>query len=133
MTDSKTLTIIHLLINQNHISDLERELIGLLGCVRPDGLHLSQRWGGEPGSVKPGTGQGLALQHITIYLRNVTLSPLAPQLSLTGPVRVLPVTVLAQRRDPAGSVTPESTTQGPGSAPSCPHCFHASISPCTCE
>lgn len=58
VTDAKaSLTVVHLLINQNDISDLEREFIGLLGCVRSDDLHLSQCWGrSEPGSVKADTG-----------------------------------------------------------------------------
>lgn len=53
-TAKSSLTISDFLINQNDISDLQRELVGLLGCVCPGDLHLGQGWGGrEPGSVKP--------------------------------------------------------------------------------
>lgn len=71
LTAKSSLTISDFLINQNDISDLERELIGLLGCVRSDDLHLSQRWGrSEPGSVTPVQGRGL--YHTTIYLKMPT-------------------------------------------------------------
>lgn len=120
MTDSKTLTIVHFLINQNDISDLERELVGLLGCVRPDGLHLSQGWGREPGSVKPGTGTA-AHPHL---FRNVTLSPCPHSchllvLSVCSPSLSWPSAVI-QRALSLLKAQPR-LSPAPWSALSCPH------------